>query len=538
MNADPRAALDEARRLLGPEHVFDTPARLDPLLRNCAGLTRQVPALLRPGSVDEVQELVRLAGRHGLPLYPISRGRNWGMGSRLPVRDGTAILDLGRLNRIREVNEEFHYAVIEPGVTQGQLDRHLRERKLPMILNVIGSGLETSLLGNALDRGVGYFAARTATLSGLEVVLGTGELLRTGFAHYPKSPLAHLNKFGVGPSLDGLFAQSNLGIVTAAGLDLIPWRDQHESVIVRIAREDQLPAVVDVLAELRRRDLLRMIVHIGNRARTIGTLAPLVYAELPEAQRADPAQGRRAAEDLLAAAGFGPWSAVAGYSGTPAHLAATRRAIRTALRGLATCVFLSDRKLAFAQRLLGALSGVLPAARRQATLLKAMAPLHGFSSGVPSDAALPSVWWTAGELPPAQPSLDPDTSPCGLLYSLPIVPLNGRSAGQASEIAHAISRARGLEPLMTLNMLDDRSFEGVITLPFRTDDPQAVANAQAALAELQQAFIARGWLPYRVAIHEMGLVVDPQDPYWKTIRDLKQVFDPHHILAPGRYNLA
>lgn len=536
MNADPHAAVAEARRLLGDAHVITGDA-LAPWLRNCAALTRQVPALFRPGSVDEVQELVRLAGRHGLPLHPISRGRNWGMGSRLPVRDGSAVLDLSRLNRIREVNEEFHYAVIEPGVTQGQLDRHLRERKLPMILNVIGSGLETSLLGNALDRGVGYFAARAATLSGLEVVLGTGELLRTGFSHYPGSPLAHLYKFGVGPSLDGLFAQSNFGVVTAAGLDLIPWRDEHESVIVRIAREEQLPQVVDILADLRRRDLLRMIVHIGNRARTIGTLAPLVYERLPAEQRADPARGRRAAEDLLAAGGFGPWSAVAGYSGTPAHLAATRRTIRRALRGIASCVFLNDRKIALARRLLGALSGVLPAARDRALLLDAMLPIHGYSSGVPSDAALPSVYWTAGEIAPAGGPLDPDQSPCGLLYSLPIVPLNGRSAGEASALAHQIARARGIEPLMTLNMLDDRAFEGVVTLPFRTDQPESAANAHAVLAELQQAFIAKGWLPYRVSIHEMGLVVDESDPYWKTIRDLKQVFDPKQILAPGRYNL-
>lgn len=537
MNADPRAAVEEARRLLGESHVVAGDAALEPWLYNCAGLTRQVPALFRPGSVDEVQALVQLAIRHGLPLYPISRGRNWGMGSRLPVRDGAAVLDLGRLDRIREVNEEFHYAVIEPGVTQGQLDRHLRERKLPMILNVIGSGLETSLLGNAVDRGVGYFAARAATLSGLEVVLGTGELLRTGFSHYPDSPLSHLYKFGVGPSLDGLFMQSNLGIVTAGGLDLIPWSDDHESVIVRIAREEELPAVVDALAGLRRREVLRTIVHIGNRARTIGTLAPLVYQQLPEAERADPAQGRRTAEDLLAAEGFGPWSAVGGYCGTAAQLAVTRRAIRAALRGLASCVFLNDRKIAFARRLLGACSGLLPAARRKAILLDAMAPVYGYSSGVPSDAALPSVYWTAGEIAPAGVALDPDRSACGLLYSLPIVPLNGRSAGEAGALAHRIARARGIEPLMTLNMLDDRAFEGVITLPFRTDSAESTANAQAALAEMQQAFIARGWHPYRVSIHEMGLVVDEHDPYWQTIRKLKDVFDPHHILAPGRYNL-
>ena len=47
------------------------------------------------------------ANRWRAPLYPTSRGRSWGFGSRVAVRDGSVLLDLGRMNRIVEVNEEL-----------------------------------------------------------------------------------------------------------------------------------------------------------------------------------------------------------------------------------------------------------------------------------------------------------------------------------------------------------------------------------------------------------------------------------------------
>ena len=57
-------------------------------------ISRRIVAVLRPGSVDEVATCVRIAGRHGVPLYPIS-GAAWGA-AKLPASDSNAVLDLGR----------------------------------------------------------------------------------------------------------------------------------------------------------------------------------------------------------------------------------------------------------------------------------------------------------------------------------------------------------------------------------------------------------------------------------------------------------
>src|SRR3546814_6231657 len=81
-----------------------------------------------PATQAEVVAAVKTAAQHCVPLYPISRGKSWGYGDACPVTAGNVILDLSRMNRIREVDPALAYAVIEPGVTQGQLSEHLRAR--------------------------------------------------------------------------------------------------------------------------------------------------------------------------------------------------------------------------------------------------------------------------------------------------------------------------------------------------------------------------------------------------------------------------
>lgn len=50
-----------------------------------------------------------------VPVYPTSRGRSWGFGSRVPAADGCVLLDLGRMNRIVGFDERLAYVTVEPG---------------------------------------------------------------------------------------------------------------------------------------------------------------------------------------------------------------------------------------------------------------------------------------------------------------------------------------------------------------------------------------------------------------------------------------
>src|ERR1700712_3777428 len=73
-------------------------------------------AAVAPASAEEGQAIVRLANQPRTPPWPISRGKNLGYGANAPRMPGSIVLDLGRMNRILEMDPVLGYCVIEPGV--------------------------------------------------------------------------------------------------------------------------------------------------------------------------------------------------------------------------------------------------------------------------------------------------------------------------------------------------------------------------------------------------------------------------------------
>ena len=528
--------IEQCKRCIGAQHVIADSSGLADYSANISGIERQVPLVLRPASTDEVKRLVDLANESGLPLYPISRGNNWGLGSRLPAQDGSAVLDLSRMNRIIEVNVPQHYAVVEPGVTQQQLYEHITSGGLPLVINITGAGLQTSLIGNALERGIGYFAGRADELCALEVVLGTGEIIQTGHAHYSGSKTANLYRHGTGPSLDGLFAQSNFGVVTRATVSLMPAPPCRAAIIAKISDPEGLGPLIDAIGGLSNDQIIRGIVHIGNQHRSQITLAPLLCAHLSRMHGGEPASHKEHAERILEQENFGCWTALIGLSGTTEMVRSASREIRRRLGRLAAVSLLDDRRLARARALLNGLSPFSSIARDKAAALSAMEPLFAMTKGIPTDAPLHSLYWPLGLWPSADPP-EPDTDGCGMLYCLPFFSFDGQTACSVAKSAERIFQEHGFTPYMTLNTIDSKTLECVVNLAFSKSDAQQTEAAHRCIEELQAYYIETGCIPYRVGIQTMHQVVDADDPFWQKIRDLKQVFDPNHIIAPGRYNL-
>ncbi len=526
--------LRHCRANLGASNVIRSPGLHDPLLETVSGTQRRIPAVLRPQTTAEVLAVVHLANRFRVPLYPISRGRNWGMGGPLPVRDGCAIVDLGRMNRILEVNEQHGYAVLEPGVTQGQLHAYLTSRRLPFRFNVTGSGLETSILGNALDRGVGYFSSKAENISNLEVVLGKGEILRTGFGHCKNAKTAALYAHGVGPSLDGLLMQSNFGIVTRATFELIPTSRIQGALVMGVRNEKDLPRLMDAIQKLRSRALVQSAVHVANRARSeISVAAALCRYYISEEALEPEAAARRAVRDFQKESRFA-WTAIGGLLGAAGAAKEAVQEAKRLLKGIGQAVLLTDGKLSLAKKACRALR-VIPSFKRKQALIWAMEPFYGMSKGIPTNAAIDSVYWPTGDRG-SMGSCEPQKSKAGLRYALPILPLDGRSARDVVELTESIFSNYGFTPYITLNALSDRAVEGVINLAFdRT--ASSIAKANECIAALNRALRERGYFPYRVGIDEMRDVVEPNDPYWITVSDLKARLDPRGIISPGRYNL-
>ncbi|KAF7557117.1 hypothetical protein G7Z17_g922 [Cylindrodendrum hubeiense] len=228
-------------------------------------------AVVAPRNVSDVQAIVLAANELSFPLWPISIGRNSGYGGAAPRVSGSLVVNMGKnMNKILEVNVEGAYCLVEPGVTFADMHDYLVKNNLRDKLWIdvpdLGGG---SILGNTLERGVGYtpYGDHWMMHSGMEVVLPNGELLRTGMGALPdpKTPksmglrpedqpmnkTAQLFPYGFGPYIDGLFSQSNLGIVTKMGMWLFPNPGGYQSYLITIPKDEDLKQAVDIIRPLR-----------------------------------------------------------------------------------------------------------------------------------------------------------------------------------------------------------------------------------------------------------------------------------------------
>jgi 4-cresol dehydrogenase (hydroxylating) len=196
---------------------------------------------------------VKIANQRGLPLYPISTGRNLTYGGSAPPYSGSVVVDLKRMNRILDVSERDKTCLVEPGVSYFDMYRHLRTNKIRLWIDTADPGWG-SLMGNALDRGGGYTGGdhrdHFDAHCGMEVVLPTGELVRTGMGANPKAKTWQLFKYGMGPWVDGIFSQSSFGIVTKMGFWLMEEPEAALQVTVSVPKRRDVVPLVDTLHSL------------------------------------------------------------------------------------------------------------------------------------------------------------------------------------------------------------------------------------------------------------------------------------------------
>ena len=115
--------------IVGKAFVITTPAELKATETATFATTQTIKAIVKPANVAQVKACVKMANLHHTPLYPISCGKNWGLGSKVPVQKNNIILDLSRLNQISHYNEELGYFSVEPGVTFEQAYQFLCAKK-------------------------------------------------------------------------------------------------------------------------------------------------------------------------------------------------------------------------------------------------------------------------------------------------------------------------------------------------------------------------------------------------------------------------
>src|SRR5579863_4575437 len=150
--------LDDLRAAVGAGHVLTSPEEMrefrDPFW-HLAWSDYEAAAVVQPETVEEIQAIVAIANERRVPLWTTSQGRNNGYGGSSPRVRGSVVMNLRRMNRILEIDEELGYAVVEPGVSWFELCEAVREggHRLMVSIPDLGWG---SVIGNTLEYGFTY----------------------------------------------------------------------------------------------------------------------------------------------------------------------------------------------------------------------------------------------------------------------------------------------------------------------------------------------------------------------------------------------
>jgi 4-cresol dehydrogenase (hydroxylating) len=464
-------------------------------------------AAVKPGSVEEVQAIVKIANELKIPLWVVSRGKNLGYGGAAPCVAGSVTVDLGRMNRILEVNEEFCYAVVEPGVTFFDLYEQIRARKMKMWLSVPALGWG-SIIGNALDRGVGYtpYGEHSQNICGMEVVLPNGEVIRTGMGALSRGKTWHMFKHGYGPTVDGLFLQSNLGIVTKAGMWLMPQPDFFIACDLQFERESDLEQIVDTTGRLRREDIIQNTAVLSNAVRLISRVGAREKWFKGEGAAPD-----EVVQKKLHEMGLGAWN------------------LRFAMYGPEE---LAEGRLKIAKKAFAAIAGARFQSKKWE--VRAHSP-EEFTAAIGSEAVqagVPSLF--------ALEVLKYRGEDGGHIGFSPILAPSGKEAAKLANLVGRTCHEHGFDYYGGFSF-GFRHLWSVMMILYDKKSDEHRRQVDRLFRKLVKEAGELGFAEYRAHVEYMDLVGEPYDFNGHALRrfaeTLKDAVDPNGILAPGKQGI-
>jgi 4-cresol dehydrogenase (hydroxylating) flavoprotein subunit len=526
-------AMREWRACIGQSAVLEGASAQQRYGMCTTGIERSIAAALLPRDSVEIVAIVDIARRRRIPLYPISTGHNWGYGSAVPVADGCVILDLSGLDRIIDMDAELGLVTVEPGVTQQDLYDYLDRNGLSFLVPVTGGGPSCSLVGNALERGYGItpFADHFGAVTALEAVLPNGRVYRSALSEMGGKAVDAAFKWGIGPYLDGLFAQGNFAVVTRMTIALARRPERIEALLFGIEQDAGLmPAIAAVQQVLRSLGGVAGSINLMNSRRVLAMMAPYPKTESGTSGTLPADFVSRLAKDHRVAA----WTGLGTLYCKAEIVAAARGIIRGMLKpAVSSLAFFSPGRAAGLSRLLGH----IPRLRRGRLAQRARA-LDGalqMIAGKPSRVALPLAYWRSAAAPRPSAEYDPARDGCGLIWYPPLVPMIPDRVRRYVDMVSEVCAGHGIEPLITLTSLSDRCFDSSVPLLFDRRDADQTARAQSCYRALLEAGRKEGLLPYRLSIDSMSWLTRSDAPCWEMVAAIKSVLDPGDIIAPGRY---
>lgn len=505
-----------------------------------SGLKNQVPlAIVFPDRVEQIQHLVREASRMNIQLRTVGRGQNWGYGGSSVIGQNSVLVSLERLNKIIEINEKLAYAVVEPGVTYEQLNCTIKEKGLKVMADCTDGTPNGSVLGNALDRGIGEtpYGDHFSNLCELKVVLPNGDLISTSASHdNGESQTKHLYKAGFGPSMNGLFSQSSFGIVVSASIWLMRRPDYQVTYSIELKNPKNLALVLDLFREMALTGLMSTKLHFANDF----VVHALINDQNTEAFDYLIGEER---QKILDRDGLVSWSGYSAIYGTSGGIRAARREIKRRLRPYCDLRFFGERQMRWInsfvefchdrpwlQKLFRRLLG------KSTKLLAILPQAHRILGGEPTEFFLRHAYFKIGKGHRDAP-LRPGPDGVGLHWIAPVLPFDGHKIEDFARAVEKIFEVHQFEFYSALMATNPRSIIQLMGIFYDKADAAETKRAHELVLALRQEVVARKLILYRSGPLEWPDILPRHSQRFQLLKNLKRALDPHQILAPGHYGI-
>jgi 4-cresol dehydrogenase (hydroxylating) len=492
--------------------------------------------IIKPKNRSEIQEIIRVSLGYRVQLHTISTGKNWGYSDSCAVDENAVILDLSRMNSILDVNEKMCYVTIEPGVTQGQLFTYLNDNKIPLWMDATGASSDTSIIGNVLERGFGYspYGDRYNKSCSYEVILPNGEVLTTGFGHYRSSLAANVNKSGIGPSIDGLFTQSNFGIVTKMTIWLMRQPEDFRAVFFVAKNKNDIVSLVDKIRPLAIDGTIRSVVHMSNDLRQISTLQRSPYLSNNDTVSFLSENDR---ELLRHKYGVGCWFGAIGFYGSVnqnnADIILVKKSFR-GIKGLKLYSFGAYRMILF-KKFVSMLSFFSSESFFYHKYNKIKIIFELMQGKAPSSSVVGGLWRVKKSSVAEVVSGSPLDHGSGFYWISPILSMDGVEISKMNSMVEPIFNKFGFDFMQTISTISDRSLCAVMTIYFDKHNSEELKKAKCCHDEVVEFLFKNGYPLYRAGNQSMRYLDTHEDYFFDFLKKIKLAIDPNNLFSPGKY---
>ncbi len=499
---------------LGSIKIITSAEDLKRYHKNTMGVHRKILAAIQVTESKQITEILKIANKHLLSIYPISTGNNWGYGSSNPVKNNSIILDLSNLNQILNFDDELGYVTLEPGVTQKMLHDYFKKKKVRYLVPTTGAGPNCSILGNAIERGYGItpFSDHFASLISLEAILPDGSLYKSPLSDFKATEVAEIFKYGIGPYLDGIFTQSNFGIVTKITIALAKKTEHTEIFMFSIKEAKELSKTIKIIREIKQ-ELGSIIggVNLMNRERM-------------KAMFGDKHQNK----SII-------WTCVGGLYGPVEIIKQAKRILKRKLDNLSSSVvFLNKKTIRLKNNLPNFINKYFYGIPKETKIMENFLKIL---DGVPSEMALALAYSKSNKTHSLKGNANPAIDDCGLIWFSPLLPIRPNIVEVFVKKIISICKKHKIAPLITLTTISNHCFDSTIPILYEKNNINDKKNAQSCYDELFKECRNMGLMPYRLNIDSMKIYNNEHDlTSVKLIDTIKNAIDVNQVLAPGRYS--